>query len=113
MDDAVKRIELLKDYGYPGEAIPSLLRQTEKYSYEKLKQIIEPYKDATTGKPNATNTNMVNSEKSESDHYIIQNVERFRVPDSYASAIVELKEEGVVPDSALSLPASSYIPAQK
>jgi hypothetical protein len=93
MDDAVKRIELLKDYGYPGEAIPTLLRQTEKYSFETLKEIIEPYKDVITGKPNTTNTNKVNSEKSESDHYIIQADERGWVPESYASAIVELKEE--------------------
>ncbi|WP_047153914.1 hypothetical protein [Aneurinibacillus tyrosinisolvens] len=48
MDDAVKRIELLKNYGYPGEAIPTLLRKTEMLSYEKLEQIIKPYEETDT-----------------------------------------------------------------
>jgi hypothetical protein len=48
---AEKRIKLFHDYGYPPDAIPTLLGNTEKMSYEKLEKIIMPYKEPAVDYP--------------------------------------------------------------
>ncbi|WP_180955576.1 MULTISPECIES: hypothetical protein [Bacillus] len=37
--------QLLRDYGYPEEAIPDLLREMSNLGYEKAEQMIMPYHD--------------------------------------------------------------------
>jgi hypothetical protein len=51
MEDAEKRIKLFHDYGYPSDAIPTLLGNTEKMSCEKLEKMIMPYKEPAVDYP--------------------------------------------------------------
>ncbi|WP_191991982.1 hypothetical protein [Bacillus aerolatus] len=41
---------LLRDYGYPEEAIPNLLKEIGTLDYEKVEQLIMPYHDITADK---------------------------------------------------------------
>ncbi|MFC3882304.1 hypothetical protein ACFOU2_01685 [Bacillus songklensis] len=50
MDNARKMEQLLRDYGYPEEAIPSLLKEIGTLSYEKVEKLIMPYHDITANK---------------------------------------------------------------
>jgi hypothetical protein len=42
--------QLLRDYGYPEEAIPNLLKEIGTLSYEKVEKLIMPYLDITAEK---------------------------------------------------------------
>jgi hypothetical protein len=47
MDNAEKMKQLLRDYGYPEDAIPRLLKEIGTLSYEKAEKLILPYHDIT------------------------------------------------------------------
>lgn len=50
MDNAEKKEQLLRHYGYPEEAIPRLLKEIEVLSYEKVEKLILPYHDIVDDK---------------------------------------------------------------
>ncbi|MDQ0862289.1 hypothetical protein QFZ72_005887 [Bacillus sp. V2I10] len=50
MNNTEKVEKLLRDYGYPEEAIPRLVREIGPLSYEKVAKLIMPYPDITAGK---------------------------------------------------------------
>ncbi len=47
MDKAAKLNKLLRDYGYPPEAVNRFIKDTEELDYEDAKKRIMPYKDIT------------------------------------------------------------------
>lgn len=47
MEDTEKMEQLLREYGYPEEAIPRLLKEIGPVSYEKVEKLILPYHDIT------------------------------------------------------------------
>lgn len=47
----MKNIEqLLRDYGYPDDSIPNLLKEIGTMSYEQVEKLIMPYHDITADK---------------------------------------------------------------
>ncbi|MCM3584376.1 hypothetical protein M3182_01300 [Mesobacillus maritimus] len=47
MDNKANLEQLLKEYGYPIEAIDRFMKDVESLDYEEAKQRIMPYKDIT------------------------------------------------------------------
>ncbi|WP_180954925.1 hypothetical protein [Bacillus sp. V3-13] len=47
--------QLLRDYGYPEEAIPDLLKEISNLGYEKAEQMIMPYHDITADRSSNPN----------------------------------------------------------
>jgi hypothetical protein len=50
MNHTEKVEKLLRDYGYPEEAISLLIREISPLSYDKVAKLILPYPDITAGK---------------------------------------------------------------
>lgn len=50
MDNIEMREQLLRDYGYPEEAIPNLMKEIGTLSNEEMEMLIMPYKDITADK---------------------------------------------------------------
>jgi hypothetical protein len=50
MDETKKMEKLLRDYGYPEEAIPRLIREISSMNYDRVRKLILPYNDITAGK---------------------------------------------------------------
>ncbi|MDQ1005046.1 hypothetical protein QFZ28_005624 [Neobacillus niacini] len=50
MDQIKKMEKLLRDYGYPEEAIPRLIREISSMNYDRVRKLILPYNDITAGK---------------------------------------------------------------
>jgi hypothetical protein len=47
MDENKKMEKLLRDHGYPEEAIPRLMREIRSMNYDRVRKLILPYNDIT------------------------------------------------------------------
>ncbi|MBO0959971.1 hypothetical protein J1P26_09565 [Neobacillus sp. MM2021_6] len=50
MNHNEKMKKLLREYGYPEEAIPRIMQEISSMSYDRVKKLILPYNDITADK---------------------------------------------------------------
>jgi hypothetical protein len=50
VENTEKKEKLLREYGYPEEAIPRLMEEISTMSYDRVRKLILPYNDITADK---------------------------------------------------------------